>query len=729
MQELSCNKTYPELLNLAKKINPEMFEQLDYYYFKGTKIFVDFILKKYPFEGYSENQYEKEHNKNDKSSLYFLLKKYEPEDFKIGNTYSILRYCLHKEICVKLNYLFSHDNIENKIEYNNIKEGFKDKVNIRDKKEIFFYKLNIKNTIIKKNEELTQDEIKELEKYIEFIFHSNNINKRAFIEKSIIASRILKKYIRLEKEKNPNNYIDINKPLTDYENIYKNLSSFDNKEFWFSLFVKSIHENGIEINITKEKDKKIKDIELAFFQALFSLRNYKKYELHFNYGDYYNAKILCKPNNFIEQCKKKLAEKLNIEENKFILTDVREGSVISSLVFLDMTIEEIKKSIIKLKEIREIFKIEEKPIIEVLKLNPEILDKAGNRYKGWGINETRGGESYIPPINDWNGIGLKVRDRYDNGNNAWLGYKNLEGEYSIAYLGIEDNIIEEINSSIKPSESLNSQLYANDINIKQKSENNINVITEENEEKCGDGICVFQNPDFAENSASFIDVPGYQIKFILMCRVNPNNIRQPESFKDCWILDPNEIRIYRILVKKIPISPLTEETNCLKLLLKPDNNFISILKSKDYSLREIANEERFNNIRSCENTQVEKDDLFVIRLYSSFYFKFINAYIREEKVEKTWEKLVKTKDENNNETTEKKIFKGFTESQLKSWICCLQLALSRNINVKENTIVYRGIRVKFPSNIGIGKKFYLKEFLSTSTRKEFAEDGSIIKEQ
>ena len=66
--------------------------------------------------------------------------------------------------------------------------------------------------------------------------------------------------------------------------------------------------------------------------------------------------------------------------------------------------------------------------------------------------------------------------------------------------------------------------------------------------------------------------------------------------------------------------------------------------------------------------------------------------------------------------------KGFTKKELESWIFCLNLALSRNKNVKENTVVYRGVRCKFSKDIGIGSKFYFKEFVSTSTKKKFSED-------
>ena len=80
-------------------------------------------------------------------------------------------------------------------------------------------------------------------------------------------------------------------------------------------------------------------------------------------------------------------------------------------------------------------------------------------------------------------------------------------------------------------------------------------------DNCGDGVSFFQNPKYAENSDGFIDILGFRIKIILMCRVNPKKIRQPKNFPECWILNPDEIRPYRILIKKIPISPLTGALN------------------------------------------------------------------------------------------------------------------------------------------------------------------------
>ena len=64
------------------------------------------------------------------------------------------------------------------------------------------------------------------------------------------------------------------------------------------------------------------------------------------------------------------------------------------------------------------------------------MDSEGDRNKGWGINEKRGGEEYIPPLDGWSGIGLKVKGKYDKGDDTWLDYKNKKGEFAIAYLVI-----------------------------------------------------------------------------------------------------------------------------------------------------------------------------------------------------------------------------------------------------------------------------------------------------
>ena len=599
--------------------------------------------------------------------------------------------------------------------------------------------------IVSKN--ITNEEKNNLENNIKNIFETSDYNisdkdsKKNFIEKSIKYMSNLKKYIIIQKEKNPNNYIDINKTLYENEKIYVDRNSLNNESFLLSIFGKFLENNGIEVNISKKKDNIFKDIELASIQTLFSFGNQKKYELHFDFGEDNNKKILNDPEEkekFLNDWKIKISQKLNIGEDDLILTNIHKGSVAVHLVIINSTPTQEKKAVVCLKEFDEIKKINEKPMIEILQISPDILDKRGNRFKHWGIDETRGGEKYIPPLKNWYGIGLNVKNKYDNGNNDWLDYRNKPGKYAIAYIGIsninndKEQIIEDVKEFSNYVDVLKNKLYINENNIRKKSSSEslsgyiygkigmalslpfyyfssyakktYNSYQEyfSPDIQCGDGVCVFQNPDYAENSAGFIDLKGYRIKIMLMCRVNPKKIRQPKNYPECWILNPNEIRPYRILMKILPISPLTDN-NYISLTWSPADHFIKAIKSKDLSIYEIAKVDKFKKISTIKGQKIS-DDFFVIRLYSSVYFGFINEYLRSKKVLKTFREHT-----------------GFSENQLKSWIFCLHLALSRNKNVKENTVVYRSVKCKFSEDIGIGSKFYFKEFLSTSTKKEFCE--------
>ena len=253
-------------------------------------------------------------------------------------------------------------------------------------------------------------------------------------------------------------------------------------------------------------------------------------------------------------------------------------------------------------------------------------------------------------------------------------------------------MIKELNDYSRDiSKMINEKLYQNELNLR-------------NEEKCGEGICVFQNPEYAENSAGIIDIFGIRIKIILMCRVNPEKIRQPKNFPECWILNPtpDEIRPYRILFKKIPISPLLG-INEIITNNEPTQYIISSIKSNDLAFYNLNNDKRFNciskiNGKNCQN--------FAIRLYSSVYFGFINEYLRTQKI-----------------LNEFRGFSGLNKELLNSWIYCLQNEIFKLKNVQDDTIVYRGIKnFKFSQEIGTGSKFYFREFLSTSKNRQFSEE-------
>ena len=58
-----------------------------------------------------------------------------------------------------------------------------------------------------------------------------------------------------------------------------------------------------------------------------------------------------------------------------------------------------------------------------------------------------------------------------------------------------------------------------------------------------------------------------------MARIRPDRIRYCKEMDFYWILNGNtdEIRPYRILIKKIPTSEMTEATNPFKFVVSPVN--------------------------------------------------------------------------------------------------------------------------------------------------------------
>ena len=247
-------------------------------------------------------------------------------------------------------------------------------------------------------------------------------------------------------------------------------------------------------------------------QSFFSLGTQNKYELHFNLGEEENETILNSPSKqkeFLKKYKKLISSELKIDKHNFIFKDVHRGSLgVSSL-----PLEESEKTENLMENIKGKFnieKVEEKPLLEALQISPKILDVQGNRFSLWGKNEKRGGEDYIPPTENWRGYGLKVLGLYDNGNNDWLDYQNKKGEFAIAYMGINNilgqssKMIEKLNiysKKVKTIERKNS--YANDLNIRRSD----SLINKFKPKKCGSGVFLFQNPEFAENSAGIISIP------------------------------------------------------------------------------------------------------------------------------------------------------------------------------------------------------------------------------
>ena len=688
-------KNFENFLEAAEKIKKEK-----YYLLKDILLFLS-----------KKNQIQE----NKSNHMNELIKEFQNDFLNQQNMIFLAKILFTTYYKVYFSNICSKNNNLNKNE-KQITEKYKDIlnniINLFNQEEVKkFQKLitSIKNNYIA-NKKLTEKEEIKLNNCILNIFEpmNNNISfvkTKKFIENNIEYSSILKKYAEIEYKKNPNDYIDIDSTINNIEKITKNLNSNENSDFVLSIIGKCLENNGTKVYISKQKNNKFKNIEFASIQSIFSLGTHKKYEIHFDFGEELNAKILNDQiiqEKFISIYSNKISKFLNTDIDNLILTDLNPGSVKAHLSIINPT-KEMEKNICKLEGKENIKKIKVRPLIECLQISREILDLKGDRSSGWGENEKRGNEKYIPPLNGWTGIGLKVLNMYDNGNNVWIDYKNLNGEFAIAYIGInnflndKDRMIKDLNDYARNIQKMiNNKLYQTEIDIRSK-----------NNQICGEGICLFQNPQYAENSAGIIDIFGFRIKLILMCRVNPKKIRQPKNFPECWILNPtpDEIRPYRILIKKIPISPLVGTANDKIITIpQPMNYIISAINSKDFSFLGLKNDIRFNVISEIDGIKCS-NEIFAIRLYSSIYYGFINEYLRSGKV------LDDFYGRN-----------GFTKNQLDSWVCCLQYSIFNIKNVADNTIVYRGIKnFKFSQEIGIGSKFYFREFLSTSINRNFSE--------
>ena len=518
-------------------------------------------------------------------------------------------------------------------------------------------------------------------------------------------SNPLKKYIIIEKIKNPKNYINIDETINNTDNQNKNMKSKENPNYILSLISKCIEKNGTEVYISTIKDTYFNNIEISSLIPLFCLGTIKKYQIWFDFGEEQNQNIINiqeERNNFLKSWKFIISKILKINENNLIFTNLNKNSMSVCASIINEIIDD--KIIYSLESQCFITKVEEKPIIETIQLSPDILDKKGDKIWKKEKCKKRGGLDYINPSKDWIGIGLKVKDKYDGGNNDWLSKNNKKGEFAVAYLGLNNILINKnINDIIQnkqKDQNINDNSIFSVINIIEFLINiplgNLN----EGNVKEG-GICLFQKPDLAEECAGIVNTFGYRIKIILMCRVNPKKIRVSSKYPGYLILNPipDEVRPYRILFKKVK-SSLTDK---IIISMTPIDYIVSAINSKDFSFYDLAKNEKFKQISEL-NKQSLNNDYFTIRFYSSNYYYHINNFLRNKEIT------------NNNDNI-------FNEKQIKSWICCLQLALTRNRNVKENTVVYRGIsHFKFPKHIKIGTKFLFREFISTSLSKNIAKD-------
>ena len=402
---------------------------------------------------------------------------------------------------------------------------------------IYFNKNNENLNIIEKAGELKGLSKEEI---------SKNKEITQLIEDMNAMGTIIKESIKLEKKKYPEKF------FSDKEILSK---SSDEQLRALSIFSKSLENQGMTTAIQKETEGEDKNTLQTMLQFLVNgISNKTKYNLHFDFGEEKNKKLLKEENErkkFHEKLRKKLSKDFNINEEYIIITFPRKGSYQVTIIFNSNDFKLEKEDLMakfsnEKDELGKLKDVEKGLIIDGCYLSKNQLDYRGNnRDPGWaGIGEKRGGEEYIPPIG-WVGYGLKVLDVYED--NIWLGMNNIKGEWCVAYHGVGDG---------QPSEKVIKDaglIYKGGFKSSHRN-TQANVEDKRHPGKtCGYGVYCSPDIAYAEDYAGKTEFNGEKYKVVLMLRINPDKIRQSKDFPKEYILNPlkDEIRPYRILLKKV----------------------------------------------------------------------------------------------------------------------------------------------------------------------------------
>ena len=416
---------------------------------------------------------------------------------------------------------------------------------------------NLTNEFIKTiNPELTKEKTeREKEKKIiidNFIKGNNQNKKNEILEDMCKMGCIMKKEIIEKKKNNSKKLISIENALSDKKN---------KQIFCLGVLAQNLENMGIVTAIEKKSsnDEYSQNASNTILQFITNgLISKNKYNFHFDFGEQRNNELLTnkvEQKKFNDKLRKKLSIEYNIPENQIILTNPQKGSYEIQVIFetdefnhtdiLDMDKFRARcKNDNNFKELCQLKQIHKSLIMEGCMLSQNMLDSEGNRESGWEIGGKRGGYPYTPP-QGWKGFGLKVKGKYDGGNDDWIACNGNSNEWAVAYHGTGTGLgmtLEQATHNIvvggfKPG---GRQAYQYDDDANHPGQ------------KVGKGVYCSPNPNVMDKYAKKTKNNGKTYKMGFMMRVKPDKIRYSNSKKDYWVLDgtTEQIRPYRILIKE-----------------------------------------------------------------------------------------------------------------------------------------------------------------------------------
>ena len=371
---------------------------------------------------------------------------------------------------------------------------------------------------------------------------------------------ISKKEIQKDKDIKKNKYISIEEAFqTNKDKIDDN--GYKNELCVLALLGKALQSQGCSVLIEKNYPENLeqnKEINTAIQFLANGMYNFIKYIFYFDLGEEISNKLLSDLNaryNFNFHLRIKLIQIFNLKENDIIMTNIRFypysiTAIIKKDKFNQCSPDDLFQYLINDIKFNSIKLVEKSILLSGCKLNPYMLDKRGNNKDGgWGINEMRGGAPYYPP-NGWVGYGIRIVDRFDNGDNSWIAYNNSNGEWSVAYHGIGNGRLgTHLNSKKIQANIFNGNISIPGIKNQFKDYKDLFHLGQ----KVGEGIIVTPKPEIMEQNCDIFDCFGKKYKIGFMTRVMPKTIRCAEKQDDYWVINgtDNEIRPYRILIKEL----------------------------------------------------------------------------------------------------------------------------------------------------------------------------------
>ena len=386
--------------------------------------------------------------------------------------------------------------------------------------------------------------------------NKKNEKINAVLEDMCIYGNIAQMKIKEEKkENNPKKIIKTEDALT------KEKEKKEKGIFALGLISSILERNDIETVIeTGENGDDYEDMAITSLQFLTNgLIGKKKYELIFDFEEDRVNELLFnsqKYEEFKDTLRSKISEDYNVPKEKIIIAFPQKGSfhvqvIFQSDEFNDLDLEEFKLKFqkdTKYKELSKLKSVQSGLIMGGCRLSKLQLDPKGNRFYGWPIGETRGGEPYEAP-EGWIGIGLNVFDKF--WDDRWLDMKNLPGEWVVAYHGVGSGLSADEVKGI-PGAIIGMGFKAGRRQAHKDCDDQFHP-----GQKVGEGVYCTPSIKVAEAYAGVCIIRDKKYKTVIMSRVNPkarrhcNRCEESRKFK-YWVVNgtTDEIRPYRILYKR-----------------------------------------------------------------------------------------------------------------------------------------------------------------------------------